>query len=196
MEIAELRKGGKRIIILGSIYGLVSDGKSVRAKLEIEKPEIVALGISREDLQALGDAECEDIYDVYFKGLERFGEVSLPSPDLLAAIDYSKKHSARLVAIDLTDDEYSEALCSNVSTLQVIAFSRRKIRGVKSTSAADFSLRWDLKKHREKGFKKINEISERIMSERIFDLNRKEGKIVAIIDLPRFESMIRMVNTS
>ena len=213
MEKKEIRAKGKRIVILGSVYGLVEDGEMVKGELKKEKPEVIALGISKEDLEALvndkfnekNDYEISDEIsdeinykinkepDDYIKALLKLGKVSLPSPDLMNAIRYSQDFSMDLIPIDLNDEEYSEILCKNVSSLELILFSRRRVRRVKSSNANDFSREWDLKKQGEKGFKKINEISENVMAERIVELSKKHGKILAIVDLPRLNGVVKNI---
>jgi hypothetical protein len=205
MEKKEICAKGKRIVILGSIYGLVEDGELVKREIKKEKPEVIALGISKEDLEALVNDEFDEKnnYEInykinkepddYIKALLKLGKVSLPSPDLMNAIRHSQDFSIDLVPIDLNDEEYSEILCKNVLPIELILFSRRRVRRMKSSDANDFSKEWDRKKHGEKGFKKINEISENVMAERIVELSKKHGRILAIVDLPRLNGVVKNI---
>ena len=209
MEKKEIRTKGKKIVILGSVYGLVEDGELIKKIIKKEEPDAIALGISREDLEVLVNEEFDkknnDMlgYDVnynintesddYIKGLLKLGKVSLPSPDLINTIKYSQDFSIDLVPIDLDDEEYSEILCKNVSSIQLILFSRKRVLKVKSSNANDFSKEWDLKKHGKKGFKKINDMSENVMAERIIKLSEKHDRILAVVDLPRLSGVVENI---
>ena len=209
MEKKEIRTKGKKIVILGSVYGLVEDGELIKKIIKKEEPDAIALGISREDLEVLVNEEFDkknnDMlgYDVnynintesddYIEGLLKLGKVSLPSPDLINTIKYSQDFSIDLVPIDLDDEEYSEILCKNVSSIQLILFSRKRVVKVKSSNANDFSKEWDRKKHGKKGFKKINDMSENLMAKRIIKLSEKHNRILAVVDLPRLDGVVENI---
>jgi hypothetical protein len=44
-----------------------------------------------------------------------------------------------------------------------------------------------------KRLQKINEISENVMAERIVELGKKHGKILAIVDLPRLNGVVKNI---
>jgi hypothetical protein len=50
VQKAEIRFKDGRALLVGSVYGLDSDGESVEKELASFKPAAIALGISREDL--------------------------------------------------------------------------------------------------------------------------------------------------
>lgn len=187
MQEEEIRIDGSRTMLVGSVYGLSSEGEAVKRALSSFKPEVIALGISGEDLEALRENSAIDVYDAYFSHLSKFGEVSIPSPDLLECIRYAEAKGAELKAIDINDNEFSGLLYDNVSSLELLTRSRRRVR-VRSRSAEDFSREWDKGKNRG-GFERINRICEERMAEKIRELARNHRRIFVLLDLPRFDGV-------
>jgi len=181
-----------KAMIAGSIYGLCSEAAEVKEALRSFKPDVIAIGISDEDLEALRDKSAVDVYDLYFSHLSRFGEVSIPSPDLMECIDYSDRNGVEIRAIDVSDDEFSTLLYTNVSSLELLRRSGRRIR-VRSRSAEDFSREWDRKKNRG-GFGEINGACERRMVERIRAMAESHGRIFVLLDLPRFDGVMAILS--
>jgi hypothetical protein len=193
VQKAEIRFKGGRALLVGSVYGLDSDGESVEKELASFKPAAIALGISREDLESLLNGSALDVYDSYFEGLSRHGSVSIPSPDLLKSIDYARENRIELSAIDVGDNEFSEMLYDNVSSLRLVMHSRKfRVRG---RSADEFSRKWDRKKNRG-GFERINRICEQRMVDRIADLVKTHKRVFVLLDLPRFDNVLEMVRES
>lgn len=187
MQKAEITIDKSQIMIAGSIYGLCSEASAVREALSAFKPGAVALGISGEDLEALRSNSDSDIYDSYFSNLSRFGKVSIPSPDLLASIEYAEEKDIEVYAIDINDNDFSELLYNNVSSFELLAGSRRT--KMRAKSADLFSMKWDKKKNKG-GFEKINKMCEKRMAENVMKLARDHRKIFVLLDLPRFDGVL------
>ena len=179
-------------MIAGSIYGLCSEAAEVKEALRSFRPDIIAIGISDEDLEVLREKSAVDVYDSYFSQLSKFGEVSIPSPDLMECIDYSDRNGVGIRAIDVSDDEFSDLLYNNVSSLELLRRSGRRIR-VRSRGAEDFSREWDRKKNKG-GFGEINIACERRMVERIRALAEDHERIFVLLDLPRFDVVMAILS--
>jgi hypothetical protein len=181
-------------MIAGSIYGLCSEAAEVKEALRSFRPDIIAIGISDEDLEALRDKSAVDVYDSYFSQLSKFGEVSIPSPDFMECMNYADMNGVGIKAISLNDDEFSELLCSSVSSLELVARSRRRTK-IRSRSAEDFSRGWDSRINRG-GFERINRICEQRMVERIRALAESHERILVLLDLPRFDGVTAILSKS
>jgi hypothetical protein len=187
VQEAKISVGKAQILLVGSIYGLCSEADEIERALSSFEPEIIAIGISEEDLQALVDESATDIYDSYFSGLSRFGKVSIPSPDMVMALKYAGEKGIEVEAIDIDDNEFSEMLYNNVSSFELISRSRR-IR-VRSRSAEEFSKEWDRKRNRG-GFERINRMCEERMVENVIKIAKKHDRVFVLLDMPRFDGVL------
>lgn len=82
----KLKVDGCTIHVLSVIKGLKSETEKVRKAFEETKPDVVAISLSREEVEGLKnipddyEPELSRYEEIYAEGLSRFGEVAAPPP--------------------------------------------------------------------------------------------------------------------
>lgn len=186
---------GCEITILPVVKGLVAEGDEVAKAVKDLCPDVVALSISKEELSALRnkvnyeDYEMADLEEVYAAHLEAFGDVELPPPCFVSAVDACAGASIPVVPLDMNDEVFTEAYCSSVRTRDMIResfFARRALkRKFDLSSPQAFARDWDEKVNKAKGFQELERQRERHMAEALSNLCRRYRRILAVIECER-----------
>lgn len=192
-----IKVDSKRIIILSVIKGLVGEEKKVRNALERYKPDMVGIALSKEELTGLKKFSPEDTADIYLSdyeeiyaaNLRRFGKIRVPPPCYEEAYVSSVKYRIPIVALDMSEDEYTIAYCRYVTGLQLVWHSLRKsfIRSkkFKAKTAEEFVIEWDRKINNLRGFRALERRREQRMAEKLVSHTNVATNILAIIELER-----------
>ena len=180
--------------LIGVVKGLVSEGEQVERLILKRRPDVVALGISPEELDGLRKCTKEDIEDHqltryeenYTAGLARFGEVAFPPPSFVKAVSTADREGIRTVALDMVEEEYTDLYCKEVSALTVVLHTARipviDRRAPHGKTPEDYARWWDSKVNDMKGFKKLTRAREKVMADNLTGL---EGNILAFIGIAR-----------
>lgn len=198
-SMRRIEKDGSVLHLLPAIKGLVSEAEKVRQAIEEVGPDVIALSVSKEELSALRvksdyeKYELSDIELVYKTYLEHFGEVRLPPPCYVKALDLSEERGLPIVPIDMNEDLFTDSYCLNVGgwdLIQESIFSRRMYRKRFDLSNPEaFVNDWDAKVNSPKGFRKLNREKERHMADALLNLSKRYRKVLAIIELERMEGV-------
>jgi hypothetical protein len=198
MEVVDF--GGSRIAVLPVVRGLVSEGGKVEDAIRRWTPESVALSISREEVQTLqnmGDEEgvLETFEEeFYVMNLSEFGEVKKPPPCFVAAVKHCAKNDVECVGADMTDDEYTDAYCYFISTIEMMrdSWSKKRLRTkmLEASSPEEFVLRFDGIVNKTQGYRDLEREREKVMAHRIRMLAKTRSKILAVIELERSEGVL------
>jgi len=196
--------GRCKLSILPTIKGLVREKKNVRSAFEAVGPDLVALPVSREGLlglAAINRGKEPEIFlshyeEIYAIKLSRYGKVAVPPPSYTEAFAAAFKMGIPVKAIDLSEDEFADAFCQDVSTSNLVFHSlrwkwlkRKKFR--QATTARQFSLAWDRAVNSLRGFRNLEGRREEHMARRLASLAMYHGKILAIIELERMGGVVR-----
>jgi len=196
------------VLIIGAVRGLVSEGERVYDIIMQNRPDVVGLAISEEGLDAMKEhldstggknAELENLEEViYVAGLEAFGEVRKPPPCFSKAWTAAKNLTITAEPLDLNDEQYTNAYCRNISTLEMMTQGRGQRRIVKhqfqATSAQEFVLEFDAVVNRQKGYRKLEAEREEFMALRIKKLTQDNQKVMAVIELERLEGVMKALD--
>jgi hypothetical protein len=157
MEPSRVIRGDCEILLLPVIRGLVTEEVLVERHAREFLPDAVALSISPEELKALREHDgnpleplCGTIEEnVYETGLGKFGQVERPPRCFIAAIKRSAELNARVVGVDLTEEEFTRSYVSLVSGWDFVrrALGRSHLSSARfaQSSAEAFVLDWDRK---------------------------------------------------
>lgn len=201
-KMKRITQGSRTLIILGTVQGLVSERKKVRDAYTKLKPEVVALPISEEMITGLRAAvrgevkevQTSSIDDLFAEHLRRFGEVQIPPPSLAEALELAEKYGAKVVALDMNEEEYSDAYVKYVSSFHFWARIWRLRRLKKKTFSVDtpedFVVMWDRYISRLKGYASLERARERFMAERALELLENHTKVLALVEHERLEGVI------
>ncbi len=194
---------GVTVHVLGVVKGLVSQRAKVREAILSLNPDVVGLSVSPEELEALKVKEdyskyekstLEEVYSVY---LETFGPIELPTPAYVEAMDLCAEKHIDLVALDLSDAEYTDAYCARIGAMEMVreSFFTRGIarRRFNITSPEEFAVDWDRRVNRARGFRELERDRERHMAETIRTIAREKNVVLAIVEYERSEGVAELL---
>jgi hypothetical protein len=194
--------GGRRVHLLGTIKGLLSEQDLVTEHLSKHSPSAVGLHIGPQELKGLRsviDGKVRSTYlssyeKVYALKLSRFGEVQVPPPSLVGALRWSMENDARVIALDYSDDEYDRVYTETIGGMTLIrqslrlkSLNRRKVR---STTPEAFCLEWDSWVNRPSGFRRLERKRELHFAERVRAVAAKHTPLVVVLELERLDGII------
>jgi hypothetical protein len=190
---------GSRVHVLGVVKGLVSEEEKVASAVANLSPDVIGVSVSKEQLAALRSRDVWDEYELsplesaYKKLLQEFGEVRLPSPAFVKALEISDSMKVPVIPIDLNDYDYTEAYCEKVGTMDLVregGFSKSvKRRRFNGESPESFVLDWDRRVNKSKGFRKLEAEREMHMAHTLRKMTLKYRTILALVDFERSEGV-------
>jgi pheromone shutdown protein TraB len=207
-KLATISLGGCHLTILPTVKGLTREKRKVRETVEAIGPDLIALPVSREGLQGLGAihrGKQPEIFlshyeQIYALKLARFGKVAVPPPSYTEAFAAASEKGIPVKAIDLSEDDFADAFCDDVSTTNLVYHSirwrwlrRKSFR--KATNARQFVLAWDRAVNSLKGFRNLEGRREEHMARRLLDLSKRYKNILAILELERMEGVVRRLES-
>ncbi|HLE96870.1 MAG TPA: hypothetical protein VI997_05815, partial [Candidatus Thermoplasmatota archaeon] len=139
-------------------------------------------------------SETIDPYESYAIGLSRFGEIGLPPPDLLAALQLAREAGVEPVAIDLDESQYADIFAASVGPFALFRYGRRVRRMAKRPPPGDtpraFALAWDRKIRALRGFDAVERTRERHMAVRLETVSAGARVLLAIVDVARADGVV------
>lgn len=215
MVLKLVRVKGKEIYLLGVVKGLTIERKTVRKAFNKIKPDAIALYVSEPELLGLQnvlDGKTKQVplsrYEViYARKLahyalfdkDKYGEVQVPPPPLMEALELGLKKKRPVVALDMPEQIYQNEYIKNISTTQLLRHSMRikKLRKKKFNvkTPEEFTLAWDNELTKLKGFKRLEDARERHMAKRIIELKNKFDTLLAILELERIEGVLNYIKS-
>lgn len=200
-----IRIDSASLVLLPVVKGLVSEGDAVTKAYEDIAPDVIAVSVSREELVALRVREDYDKYEpsdleiIYQAFLEKFGEVRLPPPAYVRALELSEQKGTTIVPLDMNNEVYTEAYCEHVGTGDMIreSFFARQATGKKYdlSNACAFARSWDAKVNKAKGFRKLEIDREKHMAEALRNLAKRYRNILAVVECERSEGVLRALES-
>jgi len=204
MRLESVKADGCDIHILPVVKGLVSESEKVRQAFDYAKPDVVAISISKEELEGLRklpddyEPELSRYEQIYADGLAQFGEVSAPPPCYVAALELADHRGIPLVPVDMDEVSYTELYVMAVTGGTLFRHSTRtwllKRRRFSSESPEEFVKAWDRAVNGLEGFRKIEQNRAETMARGI--LRACEGPqkhLLAVIELERADDVLEMI---
>jgi len=197
---------GSRVHVLGVVKGLVSEEEKVESAIANLSPDVIGLSVSKEQLAALrspdawADYELSPLESAYKTLMQEFGEVRLPSPAFVKALEIAESSKVPVIPIDMNDNDYTEVYCQKVGAMDLVregAFSksvkRRKFDGASPESLA---IDWDRRVNKAKGFRKLEAERERHMARALVKLCSRYRTVLALVDCERADGVIGRLDGS
>ena len=199
-----VRIDSSSLTVLPVVKGLVSEGDTVAKAFEELTPDVIAVSISKEELTGLRNREDYDKYEpsdleiIYQAFLERFGEVQIPPPAFVRALELSDRGGVPIVPLDMNDEVYTEAYCEHVRTRDMIkeSFFARRATGKKydlSTPHA-FARSWDLRVNKPRGFRELELAREQHMAAALRNLTRNYRNVLAVVECERSDGVLKYLD--
>lgn len=201
------RVEGADVVLLGTIQGLEGEdervGSAWRGHYGDGAPGAVGVGVPPEDLENLRRIGREGIEtfldqefdtgsyeDTVLPQLARFGDVSIPPGDLVAAERLAREHDVPVTALDLDDQAHADLYVQEVSGFQMIRgqMRLRKLQGgalEKARSPEELMLAWDEAFNRIKGYRRIEEAREEAMVAGIRGLAADHDRVFVVLPYAR-----------
>jgi len=198
---------GTKLFILGTLKGLKSEAEKVRDVLETLKPKAVGIYIPKEEVEGLAEVvagnikemSLSDLEECYAYNLSNFGEVQVPPPCIVETYRWTQNNDVPLLALDMSDLEYSNAFTECISTLELMRHSMRikkiKKKDFKSSDAQTFVMEWDGEVNKIKGYRKLEGRRNKKMADNIMRMSRKFQRSLAIVEYERFPFILEELNS-
>lgn len=207
-KLVTLSLGRCTLTILSTVKGLMRERRKVREAFEAAGPDMVALPVSREGLKglaAINRGKEPEIFlshyeQIYAVKLSRYGKVAVPPPSYTEAFAAASKRGIPVDAIDLSEDDFADAFCQDVSTSNLVYHSlrwkwlKRKSFG-KALTARQFALEWDRAVNSLRGFRNLEARREEHMARRLVALSKAHKNILAIIEVERMDGVVRRLRS-
>jgi len=195
MKAKTLHIGGCSVYVLPVIKGLLSESKKVEQAFTSLQPDLLALSISKEELDGLKnlpedfEPELTRYEEIYAKGLGRFGEVAAPPPCYVAALELAEHDRIPIVAVDLDEASYTDLYCASVPGTTLFRHSIRtwilKRRTFGAETPEDFVLAWDRTVNKLDGFDIVEEKRADAIAAGIDAASKKSRRLLALVELER-----------
>jgi pheromone shutdown protein TraB len=179
-----------KLNILEVIKGLEKESERVRESFETFKPDIIAVSLSSEDLDMLRNfkdelenAEPDNFEEaLYIRELKKYGDVKKPPPCYLAAVKVGLENNVPCTAIDMNEEEYTDAFCRNIHTLDLYRHSWSANRTLKrkfdASTPEELVIAIDKVVTRINSYRKLEEDREKHMAEKLIELSKVHERIL------------------
>jgi hypothetical protein len=200
MTLEKLKVDGCTVHILGVIKGLKSETEKVRKAFEETKPDVVAISLSREEVEGLKnmpddyEPELSRYEEIYAEGLGRFGEVAAPPPCYVATLELAQHEGIPLIPVDMDEQSYTDLYCAVVPGTALFRHSTRtwllKRRTFSDDSPEKFVLAWDKAVNNMEGFRLIEHKRAQAMAKGIREACQRSQSVLAVIELERASDVL------
>ena len=196
----DVHLGEALVSVFPAVRGLRSDGDAVKQAIDRMNPDIVALSVSPEELDALRAYRGEVLEpdtaedEAYVAGLSAWEEPVMPPPCFTQAARLATTRKLRLEALDLDEEAYTDAYTRHVSTMELLLQGRLENRLLKRqfrvATPQEFALAWDAEVNRTSGFAGLQRERERFIASRLRDLATGATKVLAVIEVERVKGVV------
>lgn len=204
MTASTIRRGGCEIHVLPVIKGLKSETNKVKEAFEEFRPEVVAISLSKEELDGLRnmpedyEPELSRYEQIYAEGLGRFGDVSVPPPCYVAAVELADYLGLPIVPVDMDEREYTDLYCALVDGTSLFRHSTRtwvvKRRRFSDRSPEEFVLAWDRSVNNLECFRRIEQERAKTMAKGIEAACSKAKRLLAVIEIERAAQVLELLD--
>lgn len=202
-----LRMGNCDLDIIPVIKGLVSEKDKVVEALSKKEYETAGVSWGIEEIEAVrrraeitGDNETNDLDVVYLYKLKAFGDVDMPDPAFTYIVDEFSKKNVSVIPLDMSDDEFAEAYCREVSTFDFLKegkiVSKAMKREFDNSSPEKFIMEWDALINEVKGYRKMNRVKEEFIAGQIADVAKYRKNALILVDYERLDGIMTALRES
>ena len=192
------------IDIIPIIKGLISEKDKVAEALSSKDYDSAGVSWGIEEIEAVrrrdeitGDNETNDLDVVYLYKLKTFGDVDMPDPAFTYLIDEFSRTGKSVIPLDMSDDEFAEAYCNEVSTFDFLKEGKIVKKAMKrefdTSSPETFIREWDLLINEVKGYRKMNVLKEEFIAKQIRDVARYRKNALILVDYERFDGIMALL---
>ncbi len=200
---ATVRRGGS-VLVIGTVRGLVGEVPPLVAQLTSFEPSALAVGISFDELTGLTDhflgTPSEPVVPLTTseaaeaKAIAQFGEVRVPNPSILAALEWARSREVPVEAVDPSDEEYATLFTDHISYVELVRRTLRERKVSKSppkaATADDLARAWHDRLSPGKGSRKFNAAREAAICDATERLAERLPRVALLVDRERFDPIV------
>jgi hypothetical protein len=194
-DLESMRIEWTDVHLLPVIKGLKSEAMKVQEAFEKVRPDKMVISLSKEELEGLRNMpdDFEPMltrYDeMYARGLGAFGEVAIPPPCYVAAVEIADRAGIPLVPVDLEEEVYTELYCAAVDGFTLFRHSTRtwllRRKNFRSRTAEEFVKAWDLTVNKFEGFRRIERERAASIAKGIESNASGSTRLLAVVEFER-----------
>ncbi len=196
---------GCRFDIIPIIKGLISEKEKVLDALSKGNYDAAAVALGPEDIEAItkraeikGEYETSDLDIIYSRHIIDFGPIDMPDPASTVLIDECNAKHVPVLPLDMSDAEYTEIYCNNVTTIEFLKEKRiiRKALRKKfdKSTPENFVMQWDALMNKIKGYDKVSKIREAYMADQIKDIAKYKKCVLTAIEYERVDGVLSLIS--
>ncbi|HEV2317213.1 MAG TPA: hypothetical protein VGV89_06530 [Thermoplasmata archaeon] len=196
--------GVRGVEIVGVVRGIAREAVELSRVLEETSPEVVALALSTEEAQSLTEHFVQRPTEpfvpllgsetVEIRELSRYGEVRVPHPAFLEALEWAKRRNRRIVPVDPSEERYAEMFAEEIGYFELVRRTLREKRLLRSPPKAPdadgFILDWDRILNRGGGSRRLQRRREAAVAEALRSLAPRARGISCVIDRERVPALL------
>ena len=190
-----------RILLIGAVRGLQRETYPMIDQLDRFHPERLGLGLSPEEMRGLqeyfSDAEGETTVHLTetetseVRALSRFGEVRVPNPVNVRALEWARLRGVAPAALDPSDEGAAQMFTAHIGYVELVRRTLREKSLARSpptaTTADEFALEWDKSLAVGQGSRDLAENRDRYFVAGARELLRSCARLALVVDRERFE---------
>ncbi|MGI0139694.1 MAG: hypothetical protein ACREBT_00860 [Thermoplasmata archaeon] len=205
--IVETLSDHPRVVLVGAVRGLYSETFELIDRLESSVPSALGLAVSPEELEGLttyfAHAEAETTVHLVeteqseIQALTRWGEVRVPNPTHVRAIEWAHSRGVTTHALDPSDEGAAEMFRANIGYVELVRRTLAERKLARSPPEADspdaFAERWDRQLARGTGSRELALDRDRYLVGEVRSLERSTTSLVVVVDRERFPQVRRLL---
>ena len=192
-----LNINGRNVVIVAVINGLKSEIAIVREAVEKHSPDLIGISATEKQVEYLrkwnsseevDQPEYSDFDLLYAREMSKFGDVVLPSPAQLFAVDVADGVGIEIAALEMSDRDYAELYMKFVKPHSLFIdsiFRRRRLRKVFDGTAEEVVLKLDSAGRHPKGVELLDSERERHIAAEIARISEGHRLLLALVDYER-----------
>lgn len=198
-------RGPREFLVAGPVRGIAHEVPELLAALDAFVPSAVGLGVSREEMAGLTDhfagrpaeplVPLTDTEAAEIRGLARFGEVRVPNPGAVGALEWAGPRGVPLEPLDPSDETYAGLFAEHIGYVELVGRTLRERKLAKSppeaANAEEFALAWHRSVGDGRGSRDLagaRDASLTLAARRLAD---RSGRVAVIVDRERYEAVVR-----
>ena len=195
---------GARVLLLAPVRGLLADAAGIGPALEAFGPEAVGAGVAAEELRGLVEyfvgAPAEPVVPLTptelseVRGLCRFGEVRVPNPAFLEALEWGRARGVPVTALDPTEDEAAELFTEHIGYVELVrrtVHEHRLGRSPPTPSSADaFAVSWDTSIAGGRGSRRLAAARDERLVQATQRLAEGRRRLAVVVDRERYDAVL------
>ena len=192
------------LTLYGVVRGLVREADQLGAALDAGAPTAIGLGLAVEESRSLTDhfvgRRTEPFVPllasetVEIRELGQFGEVRVPHPAFLAALEWAERRGVPVRPIDPNEDAYARLFGDSIGYLELVRRTvreRRLLRAPPRANDADgFVVGWSATVNRGAQSRALQLQRERFVADELRRMLGGRARVVAVVDRERIDPLL------